>query len=182
MVSKTSVPFSSLAHISQSTSEAECLRIETDLDAERWLAHFMHNRENREEPAWNAPVTLSPAVVRRLVRSIEQFELGDGGGPDRLIAWNAERFRCHTEARRMLVDLWFAEEKEHSRLMRGCVSRFGGTPIQGHWSFSAFCATRHWLGVSFELTVLSSQRSSALRTTAYFTATPKTTHSMRSAS
>lgn len=28
------------------------------------------------------------------------------------------------------------------------------TLIEGHWSFTAFCLTRKWLGVRFELTVL----------------------------
>src|SRR5206468_59962 len=31
---------------------------------------------------------------------------------------------------------------------------FGGRPIRGHWSFTAFCWTRRWFGVRFELTVL----------------------------
>ena len=52
------------------------------------------------------------------------------------------------------MDLWFAEEREHARLLSGAVARFGGTCIRSHWSFTAFCHTRRWLGVRFELTVL----------------------------
>lgn len=125
-----------------------------EMDAERWLAHFRANKEGRAEPDWNAPITLPADVVARLVRSLEQFHLGDGGGPASLIAWNAESFRSETEASRRLVDLWFAEEKEHSRLLCGAVARFGGHPIDGHWSFSVFCWVRRWFGVRFELTVL----------------------------
>lgn len=125
-----------------------------DMDVDRWLAHFRSNRESRAEPEWDAPITLSPAVIRRLVRSLEQFHLGDGGGPASLIAWNAETFRSRSEESRQLVDLWFNEEKEHSRLLCGAVRRFGGTPITGHWSFSVFCWVRRWFGVRFELTVL----------------------------
>src|SRR5205807_7904667 len=55
---------------------------------------------------------------------------------------------------RALVDLWFAEEREHARLLGMAVERFGGRCISGHWSFSAFCLTRRWFGVRFELTVL----------------------------
>ena len=55
---------------------------------------------------------------------------------------------------RTLVDLWFAEEKEHSRLLSGAVRRFGGRLIKSHWSFTAFCACRRILGVRFELQVL----------------------------
>lgn len=124
------------------------------LDAQRWLAHFRRNRLHREEPDWQAAVTLPPEVVPKLVRSLEQFQLGDGGGPASLIAWNAEQFRGSSDATRELIDLWFAEEKEHSRLLLGAVHRFGGKPIAGHWSFTAFCWSRRIFGVGFELTVL----------------------------
>jgi hypothetical protein len=120
--------------------------------SERWLEHFRSNQDNRPEPDWNAPITLDPATVQRLVRSIEQFELGDGGGPDCLIAWNAPRF--HSGNMRELVDLWFKEEKEHSRLLGRLVTRFGGVKIESHWSFTAFCLSRRIFGVGFELTVL----------------------------
>lgn len=125
-----------------------------DMDADRWLDHFRTNRTNRPEPDWAAPVTLPPPVVAKLVRSLEQFHLGDGGGPASLIAWDAEAFRGSTPAARELVDLWFEEEKEHSRLLCGAVARFGGKPIAGHWSFTVFCGVRRHLGVRFELTTL----------------------------
>ncbi|BDI31162.1 hypothetical protein CCAX7_32130 [Capsulimonas corticalis] len=124
------------------------------VDIERWLSHFRGNQEHRLEPEWDAPITLPPGVIKPLLRSLEQFELGDGGGPDRLIARNADSFRCETTAREALVDMWFVEEKEHSRLLGGLVRRFGGRSIQGHWSFSAFCLSRQVLGVGFELSIL----------------------------
>jgi hypothetical protein len=125
-----------------------------DMDVDRWLTHFRQNRAARPEPEWDAPITLPPDVVRQLVRSLEQFHLGDGGGPASLIAWDAETFRSSSEAARQLVDLWFEEEREHSRLLCGAVERFGGRPISGHWSFSVFCWVRRRFGVRFELTVL----------------------------
>jgi hypothetical protein len=124
------------------------------LDVNRWLRHFQANRANRPEPVWSAPITLPADVVAPLVRSLEQFQLGDGGGPACLIAWDADRFRCSSPGMRRLVDLWFAEEREHARLLAAAVARFGGHCIRGHWSFTAFCLTRKWFGVRFELTVL----------------------------
>jgi hypothetical protein len=124
------------------------------VDIDRWLEHFRRNAQNRPEPAWDAPITLSPEVIRPLLRSLEQFELGDGGGPDRLIAFDAHRFSGATNARQELVDLWFIEEKEHSRLLGDAVKRFGGRKISAHWSFSAFCLSRRMFGVVFELYVL----------------------------
>ena len=55
---------------------------------------------------------------------------------------------------RTIVDSWFAEEKEHSRLLSCAVQRFGGKLIKSHWSFAAFCACRRIFGVRFELQVL----------------------------
>ena len=119
-----------------------------------WLEHFQGNKSNRAEPNWRAPITLSPDVLAPLLTSLEQFHLGDGGGPAYLIAGNREMFLRQSPDVRRLVDLWFKEEKEHSRLLGGLVARFGGTPITEHWSFSAFCACRRIFGVDFELTVL----------------------------
>jgi hypothetical protein len=124
------------------------------LNVHRWIQHFRRNKLNRVEPAWTAPITLAPDIVRPLVRSLEQFQLGDGGGPAYLIARNRERFLAQCPGARTLVDLWFAEEREHSRLLSRAVARFGGRCIEGHWSFSVFCFTRTWFGVRFELTVL----------------------------
>ncbi len=124
------------------------------LDVRRWVSHFRANRENRPEPDWTAPLTLSDAVRAPLLRSLEQFQLGDGGGPAYLIALDRERFLAGSDGTRELVDLWFAEEKEHARLLKGAVQRFGGRCIDAHWSFTVFCLTRKWFGVRFELTVL----------------------------
>jgi hypothetical protein len=134
--------------------EAADATLDPPLAVGRWLAHFRRNHENRPEPEWNAPVTLSPDVVRPLVRSLEQFQLGDGGGPAYLIARNREQFLADGDGTRALVDAWFAEEREHARLLGAAVARFGGRCITGHWSFTAFCLTRKWIGVRFELTVL----------------------------
>src|SRR5262249_40429637 len=120
----------------------------------KWITHFERNHQNRPEPEWHAPIRLSRAQIARLLPSLEQFQLGDGGGPASLIAHDAERFRGQTKQMQTVVDLWFAEEREHSRLLGGIVARFGGRPITSHWSFSAFCLSRRVLGVDFELTVL----------------------------
>ena len=59
----------------------------------KWLYHFERNLRNRPEPDWNQPIQIDPHLQRKLVRSLEQFELGDGGGPASLIEHDAERFR-----------------------------------------------------------------------------------------
>lgn len=120
-----------------------------------WIDHFRRNRENRPEPPWNAPLTMPAWKVNALRPSIVQFQLGDGGGECRLIARDAGRFRERTAEATTVVDLWFKEEAEHSRLLACAVDRLGGRRIHSHWSYEAFCFCRRALGVRFELQVLT---------------------------
>jgi hypothetical protein len=124
------------------------------LDHQRWINHFRRNRNNRPEPNWNAPFKLHSEVLAPLLTSLEQFQLGDGGGPASLIARDAGKFRDRSHQMRILVDFWFAEEREHSRLLGCAVDKLGGKRIGSHWSFTAFCACRRVIGVRFELQVL----------------------------
>jgi hypothetical protein len=98
-------------------------------------------------------MTLGGPPLEKLRRSIQQFQLGDGGGPAYLIAWNRGRYLADADVKR-LVDLWFREEEEHSRLLGGMLRRLRGEEIAGHWSFSLFCGVRRLLGVQFELYAL----------------------------
>ncbi len=135
------------------------------MNCAKWIEHFNHNRQNRPEPDWSAPCNIPPTVLKPVLKSIEQFRLGDGGGPASLIAFNRESFRGRTEEMRQIVDLWFAEEAEHARLLGCAVRRFGGRIITSHWSFTAFCLCRRALGVRFELQVLT---LTELVSTAYY--------------
>jgi len=121
----------------------------------KWIEHFIRNRQNRPEPDWSAPVNLPHEAFGPVLRSVEQFRLGDGGGPASLIAFDRENFRSRTSEMRQIVDMWFAEEAEHARLLGCAVRRFGGRIITSHWSFTAFCICRCVLGVRFELQVLT---------------------------
>jgi hypothetical protein len=131
----------------------------------KWIEHFKRNKLNRPEPDWAAPVSVPGHVLIPMLRSIEQFRLGDGGGPASLIAYDADRFRGSTTEMRTVVDLWFAEEAEHARLLGCAVRRFGGRIITSHWSFTAFCFCRRVLGVRFEMQVLT---LTELVSTAYY--------------
>ncbi|WP_138084607.1 hypothetical protein [Phragmitibacter flavus] len=90
----------------------------------------------------------------KLKRSLQQFQLGDGGGPAYLIAWNRDGILACDLGMKTLVDLWFAEEKEHSRLLGDALKRFDVEEIHTHWSFELFCGLRKYLGVQFELSAL----------------------------
>jgi len=131
----------------------------------KWIEHFQRNRQNRPEPDWDAPINVPSRMLPPMLRSIEEFRLGDGGGPASLIAYDAEGFRNSTTEMRTIVDLWFKEEAEHARLLGCAVKRFNGRIITSHWSFTAFCFCRRMLGVAFELQVLT---LTELVSTAYY--------------
>lgn len=121
---------------------------------EKWAEYFRRNREGRPEPDWNGRIEIGREEIRKMLPSLQQFELGDGGGPACLIAFNAEDFRETSAEIKAVIDAWFDEEREHSRLLGAAVERFGGRHLKGHWSHAAFCAVRRALGVRFELQVL----------------------------
>jgi hypothetical protein len=124
------------------------------MNTSTWIAHFERNRKNRPVPDWGAPFYLPEEVRRPLARSLAEYQLGDGGGDCRLVAGDAEAFRGSEADMDRLVDLWFAEEAEHSRLLSHAVRRVGGTFITDAPAMRLFYAIRRNLGVQFELTVL----------------------------
>lgn len=119
-----------------------------------WIEHFRRNAMNRPEPEWDAPISMEGSTLKKLVKSLQQFQLGDGGGPAYLIAWNHQRWLASDAQLKSLVDLWFKEEERHSALLGGALKRFGVPEIQSHWSFELFCGLRKILGVQFELYAL----------------------------
>lgn len=62
-------------------------------DFEYWNRHFDTNSQNRKEPNWDSKMNLAPQILKFLVPLLREFQLGYGGGPASLIAWNAESFR-----------------------------------------------------------------------------------------
>ena len=124
------------------------------VDWEKWAEHFRRNRERRPEPDWEGQVAMQRDGIRKMLPSLQQFELGDGGGPACLIAFNAEDLHETSAEIKAVIDAWFDEEREHSRLLGAAVERFGGRHLKSHWSHAAFCAVRKAMGVRFELQVL----------------------------
>ena len=120
----------------------------------RWIAHFEANRLHRPEPEWDAPFTLSEKKRRLLAISLAEYQLGDGGGPCQLTARDAKAFTGSSADAQRVVELWFAEEREHSRLLAGAVRRVRGTFVEQTFAFRLFCQVRRWMDVQFEMLVL----------------------------
>jgi hypothetical protein len=124
------------------------------MNTKYWIAHFETNRLDRPEPDWSMPFALPEGKRAALARSLAEYQLGDGGGECRLIAGNAEDFRQSRADMDRLVDLWFAEEREHSRLLWHAVKRLNGVYITSTFAFRMFNRCRRALGVQFEMLVL----------------------------
>ena len=124
------------------------------MNTKTWIDHFESNRLHRAEPDWAAPFSMPEGKRAALARSLAEYQLGDGGGECRLVARDAEVFRTSRESMDRLVDLWFAEEREHSRLLSHAVKRVGGTPVTSSFAMRLFYGCRRVLGVDFELLVL----------------------------
>jgi hypothetical protein len=119
-----------------------------------WIDRFERNKKNRPVPDWGAPFTVPEGKRAHLARSLAEYQLGDGGGECRLVARDAEVFRGSEIEMARLVDLWFEEEREHSRLLSHAVRRVGGTFVTDTPAMRLFYACRRALGVRFELLVL----------------------------
>src|SRR5262249_18527866 len=105
------------------------------MNYQRWIAHFRANKLHRPEPDWAGPFTMPEEKRRLLAKSIAEYQLGDGGGECRLIARDAESFRGLSDEARQVVDFWFGEEWEHSRLLACAVRRIGAEFITDTFAF-----------------------------------------------
>jgi hypothetical protein len=119
-----------------------------------WIDHFHTNRQDRPEPDWDAPFAMPEEKRQVLALSLAEYQLGDGGGDCKLVAQDAEQYRESMAEVRTVVDLWFAEEREHSRLLAQAVGRVGGQFVNSTFGFELFYAIRRRLGVQFEMLVL----------------------------
>lgn len=119
-----------------------------------WIRHFTVNRNHRPEPDWAAPRTISEHKRAALAQSLAEYQLGDGGGECRLIGFDAEAARSVHPDAATVIDLWFREEAEHSRLLGCGLRRIEGTFITSTFGFRWFNRIRRWFGAQFEMLVL----------------------------
>jgi hypothetical protein len=124
------------------------------MNYEHWIRHFEVNRSHRPEPEWDAPMSLPEQKRAALAKSLAEYQLGDGGGECRLIGFDAEKARgVHPDAAKV-IDLWFREEAEHSRLLGCGLRRIGGVFLTSTFGFRWFNRIRCWFGAQFEMLVL----------------------------
>ncbi|MFE7413531.1 hypothetical protein [Streptomyces laurentii] len=124
-----------------------------------WVAAFHAERRRRDtlgDPAWEQGSRLPAA----LVRSIQRFEVGEGGDGAQLLA---KARRAGIPGYGEAAALFVAEERNHARLLALLLAAAGAGTLDGHWTDTVFVRLRRTLGLRTEVLVLMVAEVVALR-------------------
>ncbi len=125
------------------------------MNSTEWLAYFRQNRLDRRAIPWHEGVRLRPGLHEPLARSLATFQLGE----------SSEGRKLRNEARRLAertgdtayaeaIEMFVAEEHEHSRLLARVLSLMDAPLLGRQWSDGLFRLCRHLLSFHGELCVL----------------------------
>lgn len=134
------------------------------MNSSDWLAYFRQNQLDRRGVAWHEGISLEPRLRAPLARSLARFQLGESSDGARLKA-RARRLARDTgdQAYADAIDLFIAEEQEHSRLLANVLHQLHAPLLRYHWTDSLFRRCRHLLGFYEEISVLLMAEIIALR-------------------
>jgi len=140
----------------------------TEFDPTHWVRHFLENRARHEELRtsvdWSTPASAPEAVRLAVGRSLQRFELGEGGDGEHLLGKaRAAATEAHVEA----LGLFVREEQRHSELFARGLEHLGVPTLEAHWSDAAFTSLRRFLGLRTELSLFLVVESIAME---YFVA------------
>lgn len=123
----------------------------TTANAADWLAYFTHNRAHRMPIPWERGVHVGFFLRKPLTHSLQRFQIGESGD-GRHLKRHAARTGDATYA--AAVELFIAEEQEHSRLLAQVLYGMNAELLDGHWSDVAFMLVRHVSGLHAEILTL----------------------------
>jgi hypothetical protein len=125
------------------------------MNSSDWLAYFSQNQLDRRGIAWHEGIYLDPRLRGPLARSLARFQLGESSDGARLKD-SARRLAQRTgdQAYADAIELFIAEEQEHSRLLAGVLQQLNAPLLRHHWTDSLFRRCRHLLGFYEEISVL----------------------------
>jgi len=102
---------------------------------------------------------MSAAQARAVARSLQRFELGEGGDGARLLA---KAVQAGDPVYTAALKLFVVEEQKHSALFLRSLEYLSCPPLGAHWSDRAFVALRRALGLRTELMLFLVAESVAL--------------------
>ncbi|MGO9243671.1 MAG: ferritin-like domain-containing protein [Verrucomicrobiia bacterium] len=125
------------------------------MNSSDWLAYFRQNQLDRRGIAWHEGISLDARLRAPLARSLARFQLGESSDGSRLKA-RARRLarKTNDHAYADAIELFIAEEQEHSRLLANVLHQLNAPLLRYHWTDSLFRRCRHLLGFYEEISVL----------------------------
>jgi hypothetical protein len=119
-----------------------------------WIDYFHQNALEPDLP-WNDGTSLSGAERWAVIRSIQQFQLGEGASGARLLRF-ARRFceRTGNAAFLAALKLFLKEEQRHSEILRRFLDRERVPCLPRHWVHGIFRWLRGLAGLELCLKVL----------------------------
>lgn len=125
-----------------------------------WTEFFRKGSAERSVIPWDAEMTLPPEIAEPLCASLQRFQLGESGEGRMLLAAAENRGdRNYVAAAREFVN----QEGFHARTLELLVRRFGGKPLDRHWSDRIFTLIRRAFGLRMELmTILCAEMVGAV--------------------
>jgi hypothetical protein len=123
----------------------------TDFDSRAWLEYYERNRTERFDIPWQQPIAVEEQLRGPLIHSLQRFQVGESGDGAHLRKGAA---RVGDDAYYRSIELFVAEEQEHSRLLAHVLDGIGGRLIDGHWSDTVFILLRRLMGLKLEIMIL----------------------------
>ncbi|MFL6351013.1 MAG: hypothetical protein ACJ74Z_04065 [Bryobacteraceae bacterium] len=119
-----------------------------------WVEYFYQNAREPVLP-WSNDVRLSAAERTAVIRSIQQFQLGEGASGARMLE-RAQRFSRATGDLGLIaaLKLFLREEQRHSRILAQFLHIENAPCMRKHWMHSAFRRIRGLAGLELCLKVL----------------------------
>ncbi|MCC6538035.1 MAG: ferritin-like domain-containing protein [Bryobacterales bacterium] len=124
-------------------------------DSRRWLLYFRDNQNEPTEIPWPLATPRQDALGSDIVRSIQQFQLGENASGRHFLDLARQHGRATGDADfPEAIALFIAEEQRHSALLGRYLRVAGAACLQQHWIHSAFRWLRHVGGLEAKVTVL----------------------------
>jgi hypothetical protein len=127
------------------------LRTAASANAADWLAYFTHNRAHRMPIPWERGIHVGFFLREPLTHSLQRFQIGESGDGKHLKQHAA---RTGDPAYAAAVELFIAEEQEHSRLLAQILYGMNAKLLDGHWSDAAFILVRRVSGLHAEIMIM----------------------------
>jgi hypothetical protein len=130
---------------------------------EPWRRHFLQNRGIMHTLPWTEPQRLTAAERRLAARSIQQFQLGEFAHGRGFMRRASGHPALGSDPQWLpALQLFIAEEQEHSNILGRYLDREGIPRLEGHWLDGMFRRLRKLAGLELCAAVLVTAETLAI--------------------